>query len=174
MNKLNYAVAMLTAAGGSAVLAPSAQAAVLYGVFELPGYTESFDIQTTGTPDAISDYTDFALSNDSLGNTFAIVGDDTTGLKGSGADSYFGTSSSSSSPLSQTQTYTSLKPALYSASDPTPVLLPGLYASDFVGPGSLLLSTVPEPEAWALLIAGAAMTGGALRVSRRRSRLATA
>jgi hypothetical protein len=37
-----------------------------------------------------------------------------------------------------------------------------------------LLSTVPEPEAWALLIAGAAMTGGALRVSRRRSRLATA
>jgi hypothetical protein len=169
---------MLTAAGGSAVLAPSAQAAVLYGVFELPGYTESFDIQTTGTPDMASDFADFALSNDSLGNTLAIVGDNTTGLKSSGSgspgiDSYFGTGSSTSVPFGG-QTYTSLKGTLYDPSIPTPVLLPGSYTSDFVGPGSLLLSTVPEPEAWALLIAGAAMTGGALRVSRRRSRLATA
>ena len=46
------------------------------------------------------------------------------------------------------------------------VLHPGVYTTQTGG--VVTLTAVPEPEAWALLIAGAALTGGALRGARRR------
>ena len=175
MNKVNYALAMLTAAGGSAAVSTTAHAAVLYGDFRntTTGYNETFDIQTTGTPESDTDYTDFALTNDSMGNTIATAGNETTGFKGSSivSNGYFGTGGVGSSE-GVNQMSDQFKPPLYTSTVATPVLHGGTYQSIFQG--GFTLSLVPEPDAWALLIAGAAMTGGALRASRRRSRVATA
>jgi hypothetical protein len=176
MNKLNYAIAMLTAAGGSAALSMPTQASVLYGDFSDGSYNEHFEIQTVGTPEGNTHFADFVLSNDSMGNTVATAGDETTGFKSNFSntgDSYFGTGPAGSSARNN-QTSSSFKPVLYSSTAATPVLQAGTYRADFGGGLTLTLSAVPEPEAWALLIAGAAMTGGALRASRRRSRVAAA
>ena len=179
MNKLNYAFAMLTAAGGAVALSPAAHAVTLYGSFTNGGlgYAETFQLQSDGgVADAMPHYTDFALTNDSLGNTLATVGDDTTGLKsemnGMPIDGYFGTGPAGSVPFGG-QTFDSLKPALYDSSQTVGVLQPGTYIGDFDG-FTLVLSTgaVPEPDAWALLIAGAAMVGGAVRASRKRALVA--
>ena len=175
MNKLNYAFAMLTAAGGAVTLAPAAHAVTLYGSFTdaALGYSETFQLQSDGgVADALPDFTDFALTNDSLGNILATVGDNTTGFKASmgiDIDSYFGTGLVGSTPFTG-QTYDSFKPALYDSSQSVGVLQPGTYEGDFFG-YTLVLSTsaVPEPEAWSLLIAGAAMVGGAVRASRKRA-----
>jgi hypothetical protein len=176
MNKLNYAIAMLTAAGGSAALSMPAHAAVLYGDFSGGSYNEHFEIQTIGTPEGNTHFADFVLSNDSMGNTVATAGDETTGFKsnfGATGDSYFGTGRAGSS-VGVNQNASSLKPVLYSSTATTPVLQAGTYNTDLGGGLTLTLSAVPEPEAWALLIAGAAMTGGALRAARRRPRVAAA
>ena len=178
MNKLNYAFAMLTAAGGSMALPTAAGATTLFGSFtnSAAGLSETFEIQSDGgVTDSSPAYTDFVLTNDSLGNTLATVGDNTTGFKAAifdvDSDSYFGTGSSSSSVFSG-QTYDSFKSPLYSATEAPGVLQAGTYTGDFEGSTLVLsatpLSAVPEPEAWALLIAGAAMVGGSLRGSRRR------
>ena len=111
MNKLNYAFAMLTAAGAS-TLAAQAQAVTISGSFTNAGmgYHETFDIDTVGTPDAIPHYADFTLTNDNYGNTLAIAGDETTGalstLKGIPVDGYFGTGAAGSQPFTG-QVYTS-------------------------------------------------------------------
>ncbi len=174
MNKVNYAFAMLTAAGGAVAIAPAAHAVTLYGSFSnsATSYSETFEVRSDGgVADALPDFTDFTLINDSLGNTLATVGDNTTGFKaavtGVPIDSYFGTGPTGSSPFTN-QTYDSFKPPLYFAPQSPGVLTPGTYVGDFAG-SVLTLSAVPEPEAWALLIAGAAMVGGSLRASRRRS-----
>ncbi len=99
MKKINYAIAMLSAAGGAAAMAPAAQAATLYGSFTNTGlgYSETFTLQSDGGYASSNGaaFTDFALSNDSLGNTVATVGDNTTGFKaellGIPVDGYFGT-----------------------------------------------------------------------------------
>ena len=175
MNKINYALAMLTAAGASAATA-QAQAATIVGSFTNNGfgYHETFTIDTVGVPEADAHYADFTLTNDNYGNTVAIAGDNTTGalssLKGQSVDSYFGTGTASSTPFAN-QVYDSVKPGLYAAGS-APVLQPGVYVGDY--DGYTLTLGVPEPDAWALLIAGAALTGGALRTSRRRRVSATA
>ena len=173
MKKINYAIAMLSAAGGAAAMAPAAQAATLYGSFTNTGlgYSETFTLQSDGgfASSNGAAFTDFALSNDSLGNTVATVGDNTTGFKaellGIPVDGYFGTGVTD--VTGGTQTYDSLLPALYVAGT-TPVLTPGTYVGDFDGYTLTLSEAVPEPETWALLIAGAALVGGAARASRRR------
>ena len=198
MNKLNYAFTMLTAAGGAAALSPAAHAVTLYGSFTniQAGYAETFQLQSDGgVADAQADYTDFTLTNDSLGNTLAIVGDNTTGFKasiggGDFGDSYFGTGAASSS-IDEGQTFDSFKPPFYYAPQSPGVLQPGIYYSDLppfsssdaarssktedslgaLSGSIVVLSTgaVPEPEAWALLIAGAGMVGAARRASRKRA-----
>jgi len=195
MNKLNHAFAMLTA-GSAVALSPAAHAVTLYGTWTnvVTGYVETFQLQSNGgVADALPDFTDFTLTNDSLGNTLATVGDNTTGFKatftGEPVDSYFGTGPAGSSPFNG-QTFDSFKPALYSSSMSPGVLQAGTYLGDiFLSEDSaarasvtngispsfdgaiLVLSGVPEPDAWALLIAGAAMVGGALRASRRKGAL---
>lgn len=117
MNKLNYALTMLTAAGGAVALSPAAHAVTLYGSFTniRNGYAETFQLQSDGgVADAQPDYTDFTLTNDSLGNTLAIVGDNTTGIKGSRdpegfGDSYFGTGAADSSVFGGQASYDSFK-----------------------------------------------------------------
>lgn len=197
MNKISYAFALLSATGGAVAFAPAAHAVTLYGTFTNinAGYDETFQLQSNGgVLDADPSYTDFALTNDSMGNTLAIVGDNTTGFKAAGGDdvdSYFGTGLAGSSPFTN-QTYDSFKPAFYSGAGPG-VLQPGIYEGDFlllpepdVSPSlavtpdipalndgfQLVLSAVPEPDAWALLIAGAAIVGSALRASRKRGLVA--
>ncbi|HWF00590.1 MAG TPA: hypothetical protein VG248_12390 [Caulobacteraceae bacterium] len=170
MNKINYALAMLSAAGASVAAAPAAQAITLYGTFtDGGGYVETFSLQSDGGVAGDTDFTTFALSNDSLGNTLATVGDNTTGLKATLAnnpvDGYFGTGPDGSVEF-RGQNYDSLQPALYTQGD-APVLQPGVYSGDFDN-FTLTLSTAPEPDVWALLIAGAALVGGAARVARRR------
>ena len=173
MKKINYALAMLSAAGGAAAMAPTAQATTLYGSFTNAdlGYSETFTLQSDGGYASSNgpDFTDFALTNDSLGNTVATVGDNTTGFKaeilGNPVDGYFGTGVTDA--IGSGQTYDSLLPALYLAGA-TPVLTPGTYVGDFDGFTLTLSGAVPEPETWALLIAGAALVGGAARATRRR------
>ena len=183
MNKLNYALTMLTTAGVGVTLAPAANAVTLYGVFTEPmsssnsAFTETFTLQSDGgVADVVNGvhFTDFALTNDSLSNTVAVVGDSTTGFKAflkKGSDSYFGTGTTVTLGAGNTDSFL---PPFFSPSPNPGVLAAGSYTADFAG-GSLTLTGpggVPEPEAWALLIAGASMVGGARRASRRRMALA--
>ena len=174
MKKLNQAFAMLTAASGSVTLSSAAHAVTLFGSLtnSALGYSETFTLQSDGgVADAAPDFTDFALTNDSLGNTVATVGDDTTGIKArstGGSDSYFGTGTVAGPGTPQT--FDSFKPAFYNSPDSPGVLQAGTYDSDLAGYTVVLsTSSVPEPDVWALLIAGAAMAGGARRASRRRA-----
>ncbi|MBV8682484.1 MAG: hypothetical protein JO111_06400 [Caulobacteraceae bacterium] len=175
MNRLDHALTMLAAAGSALVLAPASHATELLGTFSNAdaGYVETFVIQSNGgfaDPADGADYTNFALTHDSLGNTLATVGDGTTGYKAelagkTGFDGYFGTGGAGSHAFNG-QTYDSLVPPLYQQGS-SPVLEPGTYYGDFDG-FTLTLSAVPEPDVWTLLIVGAAAVGGATRAARRR------
>ena len=161
MTKLSMAIAMLAPAGAALVAAPAAQATVFKGVLVDPGisYRDTFTFNDA----AVAQYLDansieFALLSDQLGNdtvVFATAGSlSGVGIYGVGP--------------TKIDTFA---PSVYSGNPASPVA-PGVYSGTSYG-ATLTLSAVPEPEAWALMVAGVAMAGGAARVA-RRSRQATA
>jgi hypothetical protein len=185
MSKVGFAVGMVTggwsnatapsglgvlavASAGAAMVAPMAHASPLVGTFDgglgNPAYVEAFDVQSNGgyVDEGSSAYFDFAVTNDTQGNNVLFFGDLTT--KG-----FFGTGTDSGAGASATK-FDFTFPPFYA--DAPFTLQPGVYQGDFGT--TLTLTAVPEPEAWALLIAGAALVGGAARVARRRQSAAIA
>ena len=167
MSTMKYAFAML-APGAMVMLASAAQGATIDGVLSNPegtgpAYVETFNVDITGYVDqGSSNLFDFRLFNDSHGNNTLSFGDyTTTGLFGTGYNSGVGVSFSK---------IDFTFPGAPGYDDAPFTLQPGTYTGFF---GTTLTLSAPEPDAWALLIAGAAMTGAALRVSRRRRQVAS-
>jgi len=121
------------------------------------GYSETFDVETTGYVDqgTLGVY-DFTLTSDSAGNNSLFFAD--ANLEGK-----FGTGTNSGAGVTPYKLDFSLSGTPYTGSSFT--LTPGVYHGYF---GTVLTLGIPEPDAWALLIAGAAMAGGAVRIARRR------
>jgi hypothetical protein len=158
MNTMKYAFAML----GAVAVAPAAHATTLFGTFTNGSFTETFDVNEAALG-AVGGSGLFPLMNDSQGATVLLAAESSTGLSGGIATLYVPLVGSSTQVAKDT-----FAPSPYDSA--TGMLVPGNYTVSQFGSTLTLsaLAGVPEPEAWALLIAGAAMTGGALRGARRR------
>ncbi len=198
MSKMSYAFAMLAPAGsaatrlgalgviaaaGSLAAAPAAQATELMGTWTSQfGFDDTFYVQSNGgVADGSADdyylfdtqfgggtaanFIDFAITGDSYGYTAIVFGDGTTGFAGS--DGYVGIGGAQSGPSVSIGKKDSLVGPIYNGNTTGFVLQPGVYTGDYYG-STLTLTAVPEPDAWALLVAGAALAGGAARLTRRR------
>lgn len=154
MNTMRYAFAIL----GLAV-APAAHAAVMVGSFTPSGGpTETFDVNSTPVFTTGGNLFDYTLTNDSAGATSLTIVD---GLVFGPGTAFVETSNSA----------TAVNKDFFSPppNDPSGALIPGVYSDSFEGSVLTLGSlAVPEPAAWALLLAGVALTGAALRQDRRR------
>ena len=159
--------AFTAATVGGLALASSAQAVTLLGKWTTPaGFLETFQVQSTGgyvDPGLPPSFINFTVTNDSLGSVRLAIGPQ------SGVDCAIIGDSVFAHP---TKVDVFAPNTLYNDNPVGFVLQPGVYTS-LVG-STLTFAAVPEPDAWAMLIAGAAMAGGALRVARRRQSAATA
>ena len=157
MNTTKYALAMLGVA-----MAPAANAATWVGSFvdASEGIYETFDINTVPAFSG-GDVASFTLTNDNLGATNLTV------IEGLifGPGTEFVETSAGSTVVAKDF----FSPPPY---DPSTGLVAGVYSDSLEG--SVLSLGVPEPAAWALMIAGAAMAGGALRQDRQRRQAASA
>jgi hypothetical protein len=174
MSMMKYATAMLapTACGrmperlglsvvatlGALAAASSASAVEYYATWTNTTYdfSDSFDLTFSSANPGVG--ADYSVTNESgdYGSTdldFNLV-------------SYNG----GLTDLVNANTYANVKFEIFNpspyAGDPSGALDPGVYSGNF---GSTLsISAVPEPEAWALIVVGAGLAGGALRSRRRR------
>ena len=159
---MTLAIAMLAPAGAAVIAAPAAQATIFTGVWtNQNGYTDTFTFNDTDIVAANSSEMDYALLSDQLGNN--MVGLATTG-------------DISGVYLNGTATKIDiLSPAPYSGNTAAPGIKAGVYAGQaFSSTLILTAAPVPEADAWALMVAGAAMAGGSLRGARRRQGRASA
>jgi hypothetical protein len=181
----------LAATAGALAMGPGAHATELMGTWTSGDFSDTFYLQSNGgVPDGsadgyyitgttAADYIDFAITGDAYGYTAIVFGDGATGYNDNNTDGFVGIGYGQPGPFVNVQAYDSmkgpspLKQPIYSGSPTGFVLQPGTYIGDFNG-GTLTLSAVPEPDAWALLVAGAALAGGAARFSRRRRQPASA
>ena len=174
MSKMKFAMAML-AAGGSVGAAMQAQAATV-DTLDIPmsqslteitvvGSTPQFDFGTVGD----STFFETAFANGGAANSALGIKSSTPGLPAPGEtytkQSYLtgvgGTDLGASGDNSASYIH------LTFTSDSTTYI--GTAFVDASGElETITYSAVPEPDAWALLIAGAALTGGVLRTARRR------
>ena len=166
MGTMKYAFAML--APCAVALAPAAHAVILQGSLTNPldSYVETFDVSSTSgyVDQNDSGVFDFQVTNDSQGNNTLFFGDSfDSGIFGTGVNSGSGVSVSKLD-------FAFPEGAIYN--DTPFTLTPGTTTGYF--DTTLTLSAVPEPDAWALLVAGAALVGGAARASRRRRQSAMA
>jgi hypothetical protein len=193
MNKIDHALAMLAPGGqetqtrragrgkafaafaaataGTLMIAPLAHASTLYGYWVDPndGFDDAFTLDSTaGVADPAPDDIDFPLLTDAYGYTGIEFGDGTTGYKEDG-DGFVGIGVYTPGSGVSTNKIDSIDPAAFSGVLAGFTLQPGLYYGDFAGSELLLtLTPLPEPDAWALLIAGAGMVGGVMRARRRQ------
>lgn len=182
MNKLNYAVAMLTVGGLMGVADRAAAGAVYIDTLDISVDTPLEQITILGsTPEF-----DYGSVD---GGFFTEFGTDYF-LNGGTQNSGVGAKSSSPGLPSPGETYSADQSYLTAVpKDEGELILAPDYIHltfDYDGVGyigtahvdaagtleTIEYTAVPEPEAWALLIAGAAMVGGGLRRSRRRQSLA--
>ena len=164
--------AFTAATVGGLALASSAQAATLLGKWTTPaGFLETFQVQSTGgyvDPSTPPSAINFTVTHDSLGSKrLAFISQ--SDVPGSGPDLAL----IADSKLNGGTKIDLFAPnTLYNDNPVGFVLQPGVYHG--LAGSTLTFAAVPEPDAWAMLIAGAAMAGGALRFARRRQSAATA
>jgi hypothetical protein len=159
---------VIAAVCAGAMMAPAAHATELVGTWidPLNGFIDSFTVQSTGgyADPAGGDYIDFALTGDVNGFNAIAFGD-------AAANGYAAIGFANSGGVNAFF-YDLLSPPVFNGTVTGFVLQPGFYFSNAYGSTLELApaSAVPEPDAWALMIAGAALAGGAWRVARRRPR----
>jgi hypothetical protein len=180
MKKMKFAMAMLAAGGGAGVAAQAVASTVYTDTLDIPMDQALTPITVVGSAPQFefgedsSSYTYFetyAYANGGPANSGVGLKTGTPGLPSAGetytdGEHWTGKSGEDlgfSSPDSDSYihlTFTSGSTTYYGAAfvDAAGELETITYAAG-----------VPEPDAWALLIAGAAFTGGALRTGRRRS-----
>jgi hypothetical protein len=138
----------------AALLASSAHADYLLATYTAPGESASWDQAEAPAPlfDATNFFTNIAVWNytDSVGGADSYVSYFPTSFGGGWSDgagdfSLFGAQ-------------------VYSGSEAAPLFAPGSYAE---GAGTLTLTAVPEPAAWAIMLVGLGLVGAVTRGRRR-------
>jgi len=177
MNKLNYAVAMLTVGGALGAVDRAVADTVFTDTLNISVDAPLQQITVLGSTPQF-DYGSFEGVLTEFGTDFEI----NDGALNSGV----GLKSSTPGLPAPGETYDST--TKYATAVEGDLLTPAYIHLDFIFDGqeyigvanidatgtldSIQYTAVPEPEAWALLIAGAAFAGGALRRARQRQSLA--
>ena len=162
MTKISFALAMLAPAGAALMATSAAQATTFTGTWDNPGVSFSDTFTFYANPAfANSGEVGYYLTSDSLGNNGVVFG-------ASGDPSLIGIVNGSAV---KGDIFT---PDVYSGVPGTFVLAPGVYTGSFGSTLTLTVTAIPEPDAWALMVAGVALAGGAARTARRRRQTASA
>jgi hypothetical protein len=142
---------------GALAVAPSAGATTYFATWTdtTDGFSDSFDLTYSDANPGVG--ADYAVSNESGGYQATDMVFDLVSYNG-------GASFLASSITNRNMKFDFFDPNPYTG-DSSGALDPGVYTGEF---SSTLTISVPEPEAWALIVGGAAMAGGALRARRRK------
>jgi hypothetical protein len=179
MNKMKLAMAMLAAGGSVGAAAQAAASTVFIDTLDIP-----ID-QTLTAITVVGSAPQFEYGVDSSGETFfetyASVNGGPTNSGVGGKSSTPGLPSAGETFTNQTKlvgidgedagpTGPDTDSYIHLTFSNGPTTYVGTAFVDATGElETITYAAVPEPEAWALLIAGAALTGGAMRIGRRRS-----
>jgi hypothetical protein len=180
MSKIKYAVAMLAAGGAAGVAASANATTIITATLDLPAGQPNEFITLGALGATVSTSDTFAKSN----YVYGVGGDDQTIFESNPFKTdLIGETTTTPGLPSPSESFST---GAYNATD-TSGMGPGVtdyvhlfFVTDgttylgtamFDGSGdleSITYEAVPEPEAWALLLAGVGLAGGALRGARKR------